>query len=78
MQPIGSISIVGSPSDITFLTNESVSTLWPGGVPSDGTPTSQENYPLLPLMTVCYTFATAGICFAAVCLIFNIIFRKKT
>ena len=78
MQPVGSISIVGSPSDIKFLGNESAATLWPGGIPSDGAPRKQENFPFLPLMTVCYTYATAGICFAVVCLVFNITFRKKT
>lgn len=78
MQPVGSISIVGSAGDIKFLMNESAATLWPGGIPHDGSPRTLENYPLLPLMTVCYTYATAGICFAVVCLIFNITFRKKT
>ena len=78
MQPVGSISVVGSGGDIKYLMNESAATLWPGGVPHDGAPRMLENYPLLPLMTVCYTYATAGIFFAVVCLMFNIAFRKNT
>lgn len=78
MQSVGSIPIVASAGGVKFLMNESAATLWPGGVPRDGAPRTLENYPLLPLMTICYTYATAGICFAVVCLIFNIAFRKNT
>lgn len=77
MELVGSISLLGTPTNLTFLANESTATLWPGGLPRDGTPREKENYPLLPLMVVCYTYASAGICFAIVCFIFNIVFRNK-
>ena len=78
MQPVGLISITGSPNNIKFLENESAATLWPGGVPHDGAPKEVEKYPSLSLMVICYTYATAGVCFAVVCFIFNVAFRKKT
>ena len=72
--------IIGSiqpPGNLTLREGEDELSLWPGGVPSDGTPETVENYPLLPLMVVCYTAATAGILFAIVCLIFNVVFKNK-
>jgi len=62
--------------NFSFLGSERNTSLWPGGVPWDGSPIVVENFPLLPLTIVCYIYATAGIVFAIVCLIFNIIFRN--
>jgi hypothetical protein len=47
-------------------------------VPMDGTPLVKTTPPLLPLLVLTYTYATAGIVFAVVCMVFNIVFRKKT
>ena len=62
--------------NFSFLDSESNTSLWPSGVPSDGSPIVVENFPLLPLTIICYIYATAGIVFAIICLIFNVIFRN--
>ena len=61
----------------SFLGNETNTSLWPGGVPSDGSPIVVENFPLLPLTIVCYIYAAAGILVAVGCLVFNFVFRTR-
>ena len=63
--------------NFSFLGGESNTSLWPGGVPRDGSPIVLENFPLLSLTILCYIYATAGIVFAIICLIFNVIFRNE-
>ena len=79
MKPVGLVSILVPARNrtLSFFINESIATLWPDGVPHDGTPREVTNYSLIPLMAVCYIYATIGIFFAIVCLFFNIIFRNK-
>lgn len=65
--------------NFSYLFPESHLTVWHRtGVPQDGTPISITHSPLLSLMVLMYTYATGGILFAIICLIFNIVFRKKT
>lgn len=57
---------------------EDDATVWTSmGVPMDGAPLSVTSTPLLPLLVLTYTYATGGIVFAVVCMIFNIVFRNK-
>ena len=57
-----------------YLENESSATLWPDGVP----PLLRvQNHPLLPLWIICNTYAAVLIVFAVVCIVFNIVNRKK-
>ena len=77
MTPIGLLPILVPVVNLSFFTNESIATLWPDGVPRDGTPREVTNYSLIPLTAVCYIYATVGIFFALTCLIFNIVFRNK-
>ena len=66
------------PGNFTYAPRESDATVWGvAGVPMDGTPQFVTNPPLLPLVVLMYTYATAGIVFALVCMVFNIVFRKK-
>jgi len=60
-----------------FTDNESVTTMWPAGIPQDGTPIVVENFPVLPLTVICYCFATACSFFAVGCMIFNFVFRQR-
>ena len=81
LKPVGSLTLIQPSSNFSlkFIENESFITLWPDGlVPHDGTPREVMNYSLVPLIAVCYTFATLSICFALVCLVFNIISRNRT
>ena len=57
--------------------NESEATVWPNGVPSDGSPLEELKHPLLELVVVCYMLSGTVILCAVVCLVFNICFRKK-
>lgn len=77
MIPVGTVSLLEPAGKFMFLVNESTFTLWPNGLPHDGTPRETKNYSLLPIVIICYTYATAGICFALICLIFNIVFRNQ-
>ena len=61
----------------TFLDGENNTSLWPGGVPRDGSTITVENFPRLSLTIICYIYATAGIVFATICLVFNLVFRKE-
>ena len=74
-------------SSFTYISGECNATIWTTtgtdncntsvSPPSDGTPLSHTNTPLLSLMVLTYMYATAGIIFALVCLVFNVIFRNK-
>jgi len=71
--------ILGTEEDklnFSFVGHETNTSLWLGGVPSDGSPIVVKNFPLLPLTIICYIYATVGIVFAIICLVFNIIFRN--
>ena len=63
-------------NELTYIAPQGI-TLYPNGTPHDGTPIVIEKYPLLPLMVILYTFATAGIVFTAACLMFSFVFRHK-
>lgn len=63
--------------NFTYQYGESSASLWPTGIPSDGTPIEVEHYPFTALMVIVYLYAAAGIGFAISCLIFTILFRKK-
>lgn len=73
MQDVGYITLN---KELTYVAPQNV-TLWPNGTPQDGTPVIIEKYPLLPLMVILYTFATAGIAFTVACLVFSFVFRHK-
>lgn len=77
MKPVGAVFLLEPAGKVLFLANESTVTLWSNGLPHDVTPREIKNYSLLQVVIICYTYATAGICFALVCLIFNIVFRKR-
>jgi len=47
------------------------------GIPLDGTPVNVTVPIILPLAITYYILATAGNIFAVICLLFNIIFRKR-
>ena len=47
------------------------------GVPSDGTPINVIHTFKVEVVAIFDTLATVGIIFASVCLIFNIVFRKR-
>ena len=55
MKPVGLVSILVPAHNraLSFFINESVATLWPDGVPHDGTPREVTNYSLIPLTAVC-------------------------
>lgn len=67
------------PGNFTFEPGETNETVWNGSKvpPVDGTPLSDINPPLFELLVLMYAYATGGIVFAAVCMIFNFTFRKK-
>jgi gamma-aminobutyric acid type B receptor len=79
MKPVGIVPILVPARNLSlsFFTNESIATLWPDGVPHDGTPREVTHYSLIPLTAVCYVYATVGIFFAIACLLFNVVFRNK-
>ena len=59
-----------------YIEGEDESSVWPAGVPSDGTPIEVQHYPFLALLVLVYLFAMAGLVFTVVCLVFNVIFRN--
>ena len=61
----------------TYAQNESEASVWPDGVPSDGSPLEERKHPLLVLVIISYVLSGTVILYAAMCLIFNICFRKK-
>ena len=62
---------------LEYVDNESSSTLWPGGIPPDGTPQQVINYIRIPIVVTAYIGAVGVIIFAVVCCAFNFIFRKR-
>ena len=60
-----------------FLDGENNTTLWPGGVPLDGSPITVINFPRLSLTIICYIYAAAGIIVAIGCFVFNLVFRNR-
>ena len=79
MFKIGYVPVNTPDDNLYFYLDTGIDTedIWQGDVPADGTPVTVLKYPLLPLMVTCYAFATAGILFAVVCLVFNIAFRNR-
>ena len=63
--------------NFTFLDGENNNSLWPEGVPLDGSPITVENFPRLSLTIICYIYATAGIMVAIGCFVFNLVFRNR-
>ena len=75
--PIGKQPVRES-GDFTYLSGEDNNTVWQyNTVPKDGTPRNETNPPLISLLVLTYTYASGGIIFAFVCLVFNIVFRNK-
>ena len=64
-------------TEFTYLDGENERSVWPTGVPSDGTPIEVEHYPFLVLMVLVYLFAVAGLVFTVICLVFNVTFRNR-
>jgi hypothetical protein len=62
---------------LTLFKGESVVNLWPQGLPTDGRPIIEINYPLLPVVIVSYIYAATVIICALLCLIFTAMFRKR-
>ena len=58
--------------------NESDSTVWPEGIPPDGTPLEMTTHLPVGLLITLYVLAVGAITFAVACMIFNFIFRGKT
>ena len=71
------VALIGDQRNFSFLDGESNTSLWPGGVPRDGSTIVVENFPRLSLTIICYIYATAGIVFAILCLVFNLVFRNR-
>lgn len=62
---------------IEFAENISQESLWVGGIPSDGSPVTKENYPIIIICVISYLLAGFNVIMAVVCILFTIIFRKK-
>lgn len=78
MVTIGQVQVRGgNERDFAYITGEDNHSTWHGDPPWDGSPEVRVKTPLLPLMVVAYALASSGILFALVCLLFNIIFRKR-
>ncbi|CAI8027307.1 Gamma-aminobutyric acid type B receptor subunit 2 [Geodia barretti] len=78
---VGYASFEGDGDNITGLSvslvDDNATVTFPEGIPPDGIPKEVIVFTALPLTVVYYILATCGIVFAAVCLIFNIIYRKR-
>ena len=61
----------------TYINNESDSSVWPDGVPWDGSPLAELRHPLLGLVLLCYVLSGVVIVWAVVSIIFNLCFREK-
>lgn len=64
--------------ELIYSNREDPTTIWPNGIPPDGTPIEVEHFPYPAVMGVIYTYSILGVLFALACLAFNIVFRKKT
>ena len=71
------VALIGDQRNFSFLDGESNTSLWPGGVPRDGSTIVVENFPRLSLTILCYIYATAGIIVAIGCTVFNLVFRNR-
>ena len=71
------LAAVDTTESLLFLEGESLMKLWPGGVPTDGEPITEINYPLLPVVIISYIYAGAVIVSALLCLVSTLIFRKR-
>ena len=74
---IGQVHVQEEESNFTYAADEDDLSTWLGEPPWDGTPEVRINTPLFPLMVVVYVFASSGIVFALVCMVFNIVFRNR-
>ena len=74
---IGQVDVQEEESNFTYAAEEDDLSTWLGEPPWDGTPEVRINSPLLALMVVVYVFSSSGIVFALVCMVFNIVFRKR-
>uniref|UniRef100_A0A1X7VPL5 G-protein coupled receptors family 3 profile domain-containing protein n=1 Tax=Amphimedon queenslandica TaxID=400682 RepID=A0A1X7VPL5_AMPQE len=63
--------------EFIYLNNQSTSTLFPDGVPPDGTPIRIVSTFHLSLVVIFYAISFAGLVFCVVCLIFTFYFRNK-
>lgn len=63
--------------DITFNEGENPGSIWPNGIPSDGTPIEVEHFPYPVVMGIVYTYSCLGVLFALSCFTFNLVFRKR-
>ena len=70
------VALIRDQRNFSFLDGESNTSLWPR-VPRDGSTIVVENFPRLSLTIICYIYATAGIVFAILCLVFNLVFRNR-
>ena len=61
----------------SYTHNESEASVWPNGVPLDGSPQEELKHPLLLLVILCYAISGTVILCGVVCIMFNICFRKK-
>lgn len=61
----------------TYTPNESEVSVWPSGVPPDGSPVKELKHPLLILIITCYVLSGVVMLWAVVCIMFNFYFRKK-
>ena len=57
--------------------NESDVTVWPEGIPPDGTPLKMTTHLPVGLLIALYVIAVGAIIFAVVCMIFNFVFRGE-
>ena len=62
---------------LSYTEGEGPASIWPDGVPPDGTPIEVEHFPYPAVMGVVYTYCCLGVLFAISCLIFNIAYRKR-
>ena len=60
-----------------FLHGESVNTMWPEGVPPDGTPLTEIRSPFIWLVVISHVYAGSLIICAVCCTIFTFVFRKR-
>ena len=64
--------------EIIYFEGEDPVVVWPDGIPLDGTPIEVEHFPFPAVMGIVYTFSILGVFFALACLVFNLVFCKKT
>ena len=64
--------------DIIYFEGEHPAIIWPDKIPLDGTPIEVEHFPFPAVMAIVYTYSILGVFFALACLVFNLVFRKKT